>query len=94
MNAPLVSCPFLVISFGWVQQQTHQKQGRHPPKPDKTLLHSNAALLPPPCSILQNPGKTAVFSVLPPMTGDGQLTRSEFIINYLLRNPLFSSSSM
>ena len=23
MNAPLVSCPFLVITFGWVQQQTH-----------------------------------------------------------------------
>ena len=23
INAPLVSCPFLVITFGWVQQQTH-----------------------------------------------------------------------
>jgi hypothetical protein len=22
MNAPLVSCPFPVITFGWVQQQT------------------------------------------------------------------------
>ena len=25
MNAPLVSCPFPVITFGWVQQQTHPK---------------------------------------------------------------------
>ena len=25
MNAFLVSCPFLVITFGWVQQQTHPK---------------------------------------------------------------------
>ena len=26
MNAPLVSCPFAVIRFGWVQQQTHPKR--------------------------------------------------------------------
>ena len=25
MNAPLASCPFPVITFGWVQQQTHPK---------------------------------------------------------------------
>ena len=25
MNAPLVSCPFAVITFGWVQQQTYPK---------------------------------------------------------------------
>ena len=25
MNAPLVSCPFPVITFGWVQQLTHPK---------------------------------------------------------------------
>ena len=55
MNAPLVCCPFPVIHFGWVQQQTHPKR----------------------------------------MTGNGQLTRSAFIINDVndfLRNPHFSPS--
>jgi hypothetical protein len=49
MNAPLVSCPFPVITFGRGQQQTHPKV----------------------------------------MTGNGQLTRGAFIINYFLRNPHF-----
>jgi hypothetical protein len=36
------------------------------PKPDKTPIHCDAPPLPPPSSLFQNLGKTAVLQVLPP----------------------------